>query len=229
MAEAMTTVDTWDREYQHVRSIPSSTRRLPSKALLLLEQLVPLDGVHLVLDAGCGNGRNAVYLAGKGCKVFAVDFSPTALAAVECEADRLGLKDNLSIAKVNILDRMPFQENSFDLCIDSYVSCHFVDQTQFHAYWTELTRITKPGGFIFSSVFSNDDEYYKIIAAHSGKHSPVVTDPINGISKRLYREGEIKSSFPTILKLYYFLKFQFHDIVLGRDYTRSLYIAILQK
>ena len=32
-----------------------------------------------VLDLGCGNGRNAVYLAEKGCEVIAIDFSPAAL------------------------------------------------------------------------------------------------------------------------------------------------------
>jgi SAM-dependent methyltransferase len=32
-----------------------------------------------VLELGCGNGRNAVYLAGLGCRVDAVDFSARAL------------------------------------------------------------------------------------------------------------------------------------------------------
>lgn len=31
------------------------------------------------LELGCGNGRNAVFLAGRGCTVDAVDFSAEAL------------------------------------------------------------------------------------------------------------------------------------------------------
>jgi methylase of polypeptide subunit release factors len=35
-----------------------------------------------VLELGCGNGRNATYLASQGCSVDAVDFSEAALTCV---------------------------------------------------------------------------------------------------------------------------------------------------
>jgi SAM-dependent methyltransferase len=88
MIAATAQAEIWDREYRQIRSIPSSTRRVPSKALLLLEQLLDLNKARIVLDAGCGNGRNAVYLAAKGCNVVAVDFSSAALATVKADASR---------------------------------------------------------------------------------------------------------------------------------------------
>src|SRR2546426_830104 len=65
----------WDQEYDKFQVIPSSTRPLPSKALLLFEHCLPLSESADVLDAGCGTGRNAVYLARRGCRVTALDFS----------------------------------------------------------------------------------------------------------------------------------------------------------
>lgn len=43
------------------------------------------------LDVACGSGRNALYLAGRGFEVDAVDISPEALARGRMAADRLGL------------------------------------------------------------------------------------------------------------------------------------------
>jgi SAM-dependent methyltransferase len=221
--------EVWDREYRLIRSIPSSTRRLPSKALLLFEQLVDLNETRIVLDAGCGNGRNAVYLATKGCDVVAVDFSPAALATVNAESNLLGMSDRVSIEKVDLLDTLPFGDGKFDLCLDSYVSCHFIEHRETAHYWSELSRVTKAGGYIFISVFSDDDEYYNMIANQQAMTSRIVTDLTNGITKRLYKERELKSSFAPPLHISFFLKFQFRDHVLVHDYMRSLFVVILKK
>src|SRR5260370_19457065 len=65
----------WEEEYGHLQVIPSSTRKLPSKALTLFSELLELSNPRRALDAGCGNGRNSVYLAQKGWQVDAVDTS----------------------------------------------------------------------------------------------------------------------------------------------------------
>ncbi len=58
-----------------MKVIPSSTRMLPSKALVLFSEILGFKNLHNVLDAGCGIGRNSIYLAQKGCEIHAVDFS----------------------------------------------------------------------------------------------------------------------------------------------------------
>jgi SAM-dependent methyltransferase len=223
----ITTVEIWDREYRQLHSIPSSTRQSPSKALLIVEPLIDFVGVHRVFDAGCGNGRNAIHLATLGCNVVAVDLSPAALDAARVFAFEAGMLDRINFAIADLFKPLPYENNQFDLCLDSYVSCHFTDPSWFESYWRELTRITRPGGLIFSSMFSIDDEYYAELIGRDSSHS-IVTDPINGITKVIYREDQFKLLFNPPLILADFLKFQFMDRVIDRDYRRSLLIALLK-
>lgn len=221
-------VRTWDREYTELHSIPSSTRKLPSKALCIAEPLVPITPGAWVLDAGCGNGRNSVYLGERGHHVIGIDFSSAALTASEELARQSFAADRLTFERADLFRRFPFEDNRFDLCLDSYVSCHFIDQQRFEAYWRELTRVTKPGAFIFTSMFSTDDEYYSRLLGRPSS-SPLVTDPINNVTKRLYDEATFKSLFLPPLKVVYFVKFQFSDIVLDKSYTRSIFVSLMKK
>jgi SAM-dependent methyltransferase len=181
-----------------------------------------------VLDAGCGNGRNSVYLGERGHHIIGVDFSSAALMASEDSARRSFAADRLSFARVDLFKRLPFADNRFDLSLDSYVSCHFIDQQRFDAYWKELTRVTKPGGMIFTSMFSIDDEYYANLAGGSAL-SHLVTDPFNNVTKRLHNEATFKSLFLPPLKVVYFIKFQFPDTVLGHSYTRSIFVSLIKR
>ena len=118
----------WEREYSTLKVIPSSTRTLPSKALLLFSEILGFENMHYVLDAGCGIGRNSIYLAQKGCDVHAVDFSETALDQLHKTALEAGVRHKIHTYNCSLEDPFPFQENSFDLVLDSYVFCHFTDE-----------------------------------------------------------------------------------------------------
>src|SRR4029450_8873368 len=77
--------------------IPSSTRALPSKALLLFSEILDFKRINRVLDAGCGIGRNSVYLAQKGCEVHAVDISRIALNKLRDAALKAGVLEKITI------------------------------------------------------------------------------------------------------------------------------------
>lgn len=219
----------WDREYGTLKVIPSSTRALPSKALLLFSEVLNFKNMVNVLDAGCGTGRNSIYLAQKGCKVYAVDYSETALKVLDDAAAQAGVRERISTQNSMLGETFPFEAGYFDLVLDSYVFCHFIDDAFRLNYRKELHRVTKPGGMVFSSVFSFEDEYYKEILEKNGGKSNIVTDPNNGITKRLYTEQEIKDFFSVDFDILYFIKFEFSDIVLGDTYRRSVLALALRK
>lgn len=219
----------WDREYSTHKVIPSSTRTLPSKALTLFSELLQFQNGLKVLDAGCGIGRNAVYLALKGCEVHAVDFSDAALHQLDLLARQERVDQKLTSYKSLLEEPFPFEDNSFDLVLDSYVFCHFTDTNLKLHYREELHRVTKPGGAIFSSLFSVDDEYYADILKSEGNSGKIVVDPNNGITKELYTEEEIKKFFSERFNLQYFVEFQFQDVVLGAPYRRNIFAMVLRR
>jgi SAM-dependent methyltransferase len=102
-----------------------------------------------VLDAGCGYGRNLVYLLRMGCEVFALDASAEGVGHVRALAKELapGLPDENF--KVGVIEAMPFAGGIADVVICNSV-LHFArDEQQFLAMVKELWRVLKPGGMLF--------------------------------------------------------------------------------
>ena len=117
MNQSTNCASTWDNEYREIHSIPSCERPLPSKALRILEPLIDFSDVGRALDAGCGNGRNAVYLARHGCKVTAADFSKAAIEATRAKMHREHFEQQILIEKVNLFEPLPYETGTFGLCL----------------------------------------------------------------------------------------------------------------
>jgi SAM-dependent methyltransferase len=102
-----------------------------------------------VVDAGCGGGRNLVYLLREGVEVFGCDQNAQAVQYVREMAAALapGLPgENFQVAPV---ERMPFADASADVVICSSV-LHFArDDAHFGAMVAELWRVLRVGGMLF--------------------------------------------------------------------------------
>ncbi len=107
-----------------------------------------------VLDAGCGHGRNLVYLLRSGYKVFGVDQSGEAIEQVRGLASLLAPhlpEDNF---RVETVERISFGDASFDAVISSAV-LHFAhDESHWHAMMREMWRVLEPGGIFFARLAS---------------------------------------------------------------------------
>jgi ubiquinone/menaquinone biosynthesis C-methylase UbiE len=220
--------ETWDNEFGTVHAIPSSTRMEPAKALVLFAELLGIHPPMSVLDAGTGNGRNALYLAKRGCSVTALDFSDLVLEKTLRGAKEAGLSDKISVVKHSLPARTPFRADSFDLVLDAYLSSHFLRSDIWEHFWTEMDRVTKPGGRLLSIAFSMEDEYYKQLLPDS-PDGTLVCDPANEVWKRLYSEQQLKALFTRQFHLEYFAKFEFSDRVFEKAYRRVVFTSVLRK
>jgi len=109
------------------------------KAHLELLGLTSLRG-QLILDAGCGPGTYGIMLAKEGNEVVGIEISPDAVQVANERAKEKGV--NFS-ARAGDLEKLPFQDNSFDICFCGWVLHHFPDVS---AAVAELARVLKPGG-----------------------------------------------------------------------------------
>lgn len=219
--------ETWDSEYDTLQVIPSSTRTAPSKALLLFAEIIQFSSIHDVLEVGCGNGRNSVYLAQKGCAVRAMDFSKAALRETRRAAIQAGVDDRIDFYEHSVFDGLPFEDGSFDLVVDSYVFCHFTDETIKREYRRELRRVTRSTGKVFCSVFLKDDHYYAPLIQDPEDPTPIVVDPRNGITKQLYTPDGVCEFFSEDFAILYRAMLEFEDIVQTKPYWRRILALIL--
>jgi SAM-dependent methyltransferase len=120
-----------------------------------------------VLDAGCGTGRNLVYLLKSGYEVCGVDQSSEAVAQTRRLAKALtsdlassGAWDsNTHLPAENFriepVERMSFAGASFDVVLSSAV-LHFArDEDQWQAMMNEMWRVLKPHGIFFARLASS--------------------------------------------------------------------------
>ena len=102
-----------------------------------------------VLDAGCGYGRNLVYLLREGCEVFALDANADGVEHVRALARELAPQLPAENFRVGAIEQMDFPDAFADVVMCSSV-LHFArDEQHFLAMIEELWRVLRPGGMLF--------------------------------------------------------------------------------
>ena len=102
-----------------------------------------------VLDAGCGYGRNLVYLLRAGCEVFAVDADAAGVEHVRQLSNALETGLPAENFRVGRIEEMPFEDALADVVICNSVLHFSRDEGHFRAILSELWRVLRPGGMLF--------------------------------------------------------------------------------
>src|SRR6185436_12837492 len=95
-----------------------------------------------VLDVPCGDGRLALELAQRGCRVTGVDISPEFLAAAKASADERGLD---VLWRQSDMRNLPFN-GEFDAAYCAGSSFGFFDDEGNAAFLAAAARTLVPGG-----------------------------------------------------------------------------------
>jgi SAM-dependent methyltransferase len=103
-----------------------------------------------VLDAGCGRGRNLVYLLRTGFDVRAIDAEPAAVDAARALAPSLVPGIDGDRFRVEPVEALSLPAASIDYVISSAV-LHFArDETHWYAMVDAMWRVLAPGGVLFA-------------------------------------------------------------------------------
>ncbi len=108
-----------------------------------------------VFDAGCGCGRNLVYLLREGYEVFGADSDPRAIEATRRLAASLAPTRPQDNFRVEAIEEMSFPSAFADVALSSAV-LHFArDDDHFHAMLSGTWRVLKAGGLLFCRLASS--------------------------------------------------------------------------
>ncbi|HLY98386.1 MAG TPA: class I SAM-dependent methyltransferase [Candidatus Angelobacter sp.] len=108
-----------------------------------------------ILDAGCGSGRNLVYLLREGCEIFGVDSNPRAVEEIRRLAASLAPALPEENFRAEAMEAMSFPDAFADVVLSSAV-LHFArDDDHFLAMLRGAWRVLRPGGFFFCRLASS--------------------------------------------------------------------------
>jgi len=125
--------------------------------IYLFDQLLRgrFDRRRVVLDAGCGGGRNLVYFLQHGFQCHGVDRDVNAVNEVRALAARLAPGLPLQNFQAAPLDAIPFPDAIADAVLCSAVLHFAEDEEHFGRMVTEMWRVLAPGGLFFARLASN--------------------------------------------------------------------------
>ena len=131
--------------------IAELNRLLGNIDIYLLDQILKgrFSTAMKILDAGCGEGRNAVYFINEGYQVFGIDQNETAVQYCRYLSKSLDKSYDAHRFQVAGLEEIPFHPQAFDAVICSAV-LHFArEEENFWQMMNEMQRVLKPGGVLW--------------------------------------------------------------------------------
>jgi SAM-dependent methyltransferase len=121
----------------------------PQPIVVEVEQAGEIAGP--VLDAGCGLGDNAFFLAERGYRITAFDASPAVIEQDQQKARDRGLRVEFVVADATTLEGV---DQRFNTVVDSALF-HCLDENQQQQYIAALHRVCEPGARLHLLCFSD--------------------------------------------------------------------------
>ncbi len=151
-------VSFWDLSYSDGSYLEYwDAPEIPDELVELLEsgELAPGSSV---LDIGCGAGKEALYLASKGCEVIGLDSSVEALRQARIRQAQYEIPEELVIEwrEGNAL-ALPVEASSIDWALDR--GClHCIDHEERLGYAKAVGKALRPGGNLLLRGARKDDD-----------------------------------------------------------------------
>ena len=135
-----------DLSYFELQAYVGTTKHMGGfETTKVLIELCHINKDTYVLDAGCGVGATACYLAKRyGCRVVGVDLSEGMIARSNERAKRERVEDSVEFRVADVRN-LPFDDALFDVVICESVATFIEDKRQVAG---EFVRVTKPGGYV---------------------------------------------------------------------------------
>ncbi len=152
-----------------------------------------------VLDLGCGNGRNLIYLA-ETFKTAGIgyDVSGEAIAQARQKSGQLPI----TYVARSIAGPIPLTDESQDVVLDMMTS-HFLNETERQQLLAEIHRVLKPGGWLFYKTFLLDEDRHaaRLLKDYPASETGTYIHPAIGVAEHVSTEKEIYDHFSPLFDI----------------------------
>ena len=219
----------WDHEYKSGDHLalsmkPSEDLEKFTRWLIRKEKNTTLNVTSSVLDIGCGNGRNLIWLAQMfGIHGAGFDISHNAVKQASEIADKEELQ--LKFEARSMAEPLPLPDESQNIVLDMMVS-HFLNEKERLDLIKEIHRVLKPGGFFFYKTFLLDEDQhaYRLIEEHGTDEKNTYIHPEIGVAEHVSTEEEIEDLYGKYFTIHQIHKSHRHKGKYGKRRSVSVYM-----
>ena len=221
----------WEREYRNPKLVTKDDK--PQADILRFLKFLKKEEKYMVrdrvvLDLGCGTGRNSNYFAKEGNSVIGIEISKTALSLAKERAKELGLVIDYRLGDIG--EKYDIDDKSIDVVLD-VTSSNSLDEKGREIYLAETNRALKNGGYFFVRALCKDgDQNAKILLKESpGKEYNTYTIKDIGLTERVFSREDFMSTYGKYFKILKLEKKTHYSTFNNRVYKRNYWLAYLKK
>ena len=185
-----------------------------------------IDQRSFVVDLGCGNGRNLIYLAKEfHCKGIGYDISDEAIK----QAKELSVGLSIKFEARTIAGTFSLEDGSADVIIDMMAS-HYLRETEREIYLREVSRILKPGGFLLLKSFLKEEDRHteRLLKENSAGEDDAYIHPEHGTYEHVWAEEKLRKFFEPYFDVEKIERSGKH-LMNGRAFKRRHFVAYLRR
>ena len=157
--------DHWERMF--VKNIDMFGTE-PSYPARKATEIFKRDGKKRILELGGGQGRDTLFFAQEGVRVYTLDYTKGGVEEIKAKADKLGLSQFVVALQHDVRQPLPFDDGFFDGCFSHMLYCMALTTSELESLSREIWRVLKPQGLNIYTVRNTKDAHYRT-GTHRGE------------------------------------------------------------
>lgn len=207
MATYVSNIDKW--ENLHQKSANKFTRIQPNdtikKILSLKNKVRTYSDYTRTLEIGCGFGRNLSYLINHKFSSYysGIDLTKVAIQK-SSETLSTAVKNGIVDLKLgNVGHQINYPDNYFDYVFDIMSAITFiVDEKERKRYFSEITRVLKPGGAYFFLAARKEGKFMDAYPDEALLEEGYIRRKIDSMLERVYTSEELATLLSPLKKIH---------------------------
>jgi len=219
----------WEKEYKDPTLVSLSD--VPAQCVrdfarfLRKERKIELDNLN-ILDLGCGNGKNSLYIDEQGLnnRITGIEISDTVLNHARKRVP------NGNFIKQSIGIKWPVSDQGFDIVLD--VTCsNSLNEKERVVYLSELQRSIKPGGYFFLRALCKDGDKnaQNLLKTNPGTEKDTYIMPGLGLTERVFSKEDLLATYSSLGEPLYLDREVHYTQFGGKSYKRNFWVGVWRK
>lgn len=119
-----------------------------------------LERMNKILELGGGQGRDSVFFAKSGFRVWTIEYTTSGKNTIVKKAQKAGLSKSLKVIRHDVREPLPFKDGFFDGCYSHMLNCMALTTLELESLAHEVRRVLRPGGLSIYTVRNTHDKHY---------------------------------------------------------------------